>query len=158
VKVVVGISEYAVSSDCEDVLVTYSLGSCVGLVLHDPAAGVAGLLHAMMPSSTSSPDKAAENPAMFTDTGAARLIQELFDRGATRANLQAKVVGAASHMDREGIFRIGERNYAVLRKVLWKNGILITAEDVGGSVSRTVHVEVATGRTLIKSSGTEYEL
>lgn len=150
---IVGISEYLVSSDPGEVLVTYSLGSCVGLVLHDPVAGVAGLLHSMMPASKTNPGKAAENPAMYADTGATLMLRDMFAAGATRTNLIAKVVGAASQVDQNQMFRIGERNYAVVRKVLWKNEILIAAEDVGGSASRTVYLEVATGRTTIRSEG-----
>jgi chemotaxis protein CheD len=155
---IIGISEYAVSSDPADTFVTYSLGSCVGLVLHDSVAGVGGMLHSMMPASRANPAKAAEQPAMYTDTGAQLLVQALFDLGATRANLVAKVVGAASQVDAENLFRIGERNHAVVRKVLWKNEILIAAEDVGGAVSRTVYLEIGTGRTLVKSEGAVREL
>ncbi len=32
-------------------LATYALGSCLGVAVHDPVAGVAGLLHVMLPSS-----------------------------------------------------------------------------------------------------------
>lgn len=156
--VVVSISEYAVSMDPGERLVTYSLGSCVGLVLHDPVAGVGGLLHAMMPSSKSDPDKARAFPAMYTDTGATALIQAMFDLGATRTNLVAKVVGAASQVDTGNLFRIGERNHMVLRKVLWKNGVLIAAEDVGGSVSRSVYLEVGSGFTVVKSVGEMREI
>jgi len=155
---VVGISEYVVSTDPDDVLITYSLGSCVGLSLYDPVAGVAGLLHSLMPASKANPEKAALTPAMYTDTGASALLQALFDLGATRPNLVAKVAGAASRIENETLFRIGERNYAVLRKVLWKNEILIAAEDVGGTTSRTVYVEVGTGRTIIKSESMTREL
>ena len=152
-ELVVAISEYAVSADPEHTLVTYSLGSCVGLVLHDPVSGVGGLLHAMMPLSSANPEKATSTPAMYADTGAQALLQAMFDRGATRNNMTAKVVGAASQLDREQLFRIGERNYAVVRKVLWKNGILITAEDVGGAISRTVYLNVGNGVTTVRSEG-----
>jgi chemotaxis protein CheD len=155
---IVGISEHMVSTDPAEVLVTYSLGSCVGLVLHDPVAGVAGMLHSMMPASKSNPEKAAGNPSMYTDTGATALIRDMFAAGATRANLVAKVVGAASQVDNAQMFRIGERNYAVVRKVLWKNDILIAAEDVGGAVSRTVYLEVGTGRTTVRSEGALTEI
>jgi chemotaxis protein CheD len=155
---IVGISEFVVSADPADTLVTYSLGSCVGLVLHDPVAGVGGMLHSMMPASRANPEKAAQTPAMYTDTGAQLLVQSLFNLGATRANLTARVTGAASHIDEDKLFRIGERNYAVVRKVLWKNEILISAEDVGGAVSRTVYLDIGTGRTLVKSEGTVREL
>lgn len=155
---VIGISELAVTGAREDVLVTYSLGSCVGLALHDPEAGVGGMLHAMMPFSKADPVKAAAVPAMYVDTGATVLLQKLFDLGATRSNLVAWVAGAATQVDAQGLFRIGERNYAVTRKVLWKNGILIADEEVGGSASRTMTLDVAAGRVYIKSAGSTQEL
>lgn len=156
--VVVGISEMRVTTDPSVVLVTYALGSCIGLTLYDSHVGVGGLLHSMMPLSTADPDKAIVKPAMYTDTGVTALLQALFDRGATRRNIIAKVAGGASSMDGAGVFRTGERNYMVLRKVLWKNDILIAAEDIGGSQPRTLVLEMATGRTLIKSNGQIEEL
>lgn len=155
---VVGISDMAVSTDPDEALVTYSLGSCVGLTLYDPKARVGGLLHSMMPLSTADRAKAADKPAMYTDTGVTRMLQQLFDHGATRRTLVAKVAGAATNMDGSGLFRIGERNYMVLRKVLWKNDILIAAEDVGGAASRTLVLEMATGRTIVKSGDAVREL
>lgn len=157
-EMIIGISEFAVSDSADDVLVTYSLGSCVGLTLHDPRAGVGGMLHAMMPVSSMDPARAERCPAMFTDTGVAALLQTLFDMGASRKDLVAKVAGAAVQMDQSGLFRIGERNHMVLRRVLWKNDILLAGEDVGGSVSRTLLLEVATGRTLVKCNGSLREL
>lgn len=155
---VVGIGEMLVSSDPGDLLVTYSLGSCVGLTLHDPVAGVGGLLHAMLPLSTLDPERAAANAAMFTDTGVSALLQALFDRGARRKNLIACVAGASSLMDRSDLFRIGERNHIVLRKLLWKNGILISGEDVGGTASRTLYLDMATGETLLRVFGKSWVL
>lgn len=157
-EIVVGISELVVSSDVDDVLITYSLGSCVGLTLYDPERRLGGMLHAMMPVSSMDRERALREPAMFTDTGVAALLQAMFDRGATRRSLVAKVAGAAVQMDQTGLFRIGERNFTVLRRVLWKNDILLAAEDVGGSASRTLVLEVAGGRTFVKSNGTLREL
>jgi len=150
---VVGISEFVVSRNPDDVLLTYSLGSCVGLVLHDSVAGVGGLLHSLMPTAKANPERAARTPAMYADSGASTLLQAVFDHGATRPNLVAYLAGAASHLDAEGLFRIGERNYTIARRILWKNGIFIAAEDVGGTCSRTVSLEVGSGRAFIRSQG-----
>lgn len=155
---VIGISELVVSADPRDVLVTYSLGSCVGLAMWDSKVKVGGLLHAMMPLSSADPQKAAANPAMYTDTGVAALLQAMFDRGATRGTLVARVAGASSSMDGSGLFRIGERNEMVLRRLLWKNDILIASSDCGGSASRTMVLEVGTGRVYLKTGGTIVEL
>ncbi len=70
----------------------------------------------------------------------------------------AKVAGGVSLLDEKGLFRIGERNYTVLRKVLWKNNIMVAAEDVGGAASRTMHLYMDSGRTTIKSGGKEVDL
>jgi chemotaxis protein CheD len=158
VNLTVGISDMKVTNRRDDVLVTYSLGSCVGLVLYDAVAGVGGLIHCMLPLSKIDAAKAQANPCMFTDTGVPKLLQAVFDLGAERRNLVAKVAGAGSLLDEKGLFRIGERNYTVLRKVLWKNNILIAAEDVGGTQARTVYLHMDTGRTVIRSSGRETEL
>ncbi len=154
----VGISEMKISSNPQDVLVTYSLGSCVGLALYDPQAKVGGLIHCMLPLSKIDEARAVQNPCMFTDTGVPLMMQALFDLGAERRRIVAKVAGAAKLLDDSNTFRIGERNHVVLRKILWKNNILIAAEDVGGTVARTMYVHLDTGATIIKSAGREYEL
>ena len=81
-RVVVGIAEMKVSSDPEDILVTHALGSCVGIVLHDPVAGVGGILHYMLPLSSLDPVKAAKNPFMFGDTGIPEFFQAVYRAGA----------------------------------------------------------------------------
>ena len=156
--VTVDISDMKVSKRSDDILVTYSLGSCVALSLYDPVVGVGGLIHCMLPLSKIDPVKARANPYMFTDTGVQALLQAVFDMGAKRENLVTKVAGRARLLDSKNLFRIGERNYTVLRKVLWKNNILITSEDVRGTISRTVYLYMDTGRTTIKSGGKEVEL
>lgn len=154
----VGISDMYVTCDPEDVVITYSLGSCVGVTLYDPVAKVGGMVHCMLPLSKIDPDKAAQKPYMFTDTGVTALLQSVFNMGATRANLIVKVAGAASLLDEKGLFKIGERNYTVLRKVLWKNNLLIAAEDVQGTISRTLLLYMKDGRTTIRSAGREVDL
>ncbi|HDN58548.1 MAG TPA: hypothetical protein ENF20_01165 [Candidatus Marinimicrobia bacterium] len=74
-----------------NVLITYALGSCIGVVLYDPVEMVGAMLHSMLPLSRSDPDKARKNPYMYTDTGVELLLRKVFDLGATRKNLVAKV-------------------------------------------------------------------
>ncbi len=154
----VGIADMKVSNRPEDIIVTHSLGSCIGLALYDPVVRCGGLIHCMLPLSKIDPEKARVSPLMFTDTGVPALLQAVFDMGAERSRLIAKVAGAASVLDDKGLFKIGERNYTVLRKVLWKNNILIASEDVGGTTARTVYLHLETGRTVIKSRGQEVDL
>ncbi|MDZ7642509.1 MAG: chemotaxis protein CheD [Desulfurivibrio sp.] len=158
-KIVVGISDMKVSNNPDDVLITYSLGSCVGVVIWDPEAKVAGLLHYMLPDSSLDQDKAQLKPFMFADTGIPRLFKETYKYGAVKSRMVIKVVGGSQIMDNSGIFNIGKRNYAVLRKIFWKNKILISKEDVGGTGNRTVSIVAGTGVTTLKVSGRgEFEL
>ncbi len=146
-------------SRCRDeVFVTYSLGSCVGLTLYDPVAQVGGMIHCMLPLSSIDPEKAKVRPQMFVDTGVTALLTEIYSMGGQRENLLAKVAGAGSPMGREDLFHIGRRNYTILRKFLWNNHIPITKEDVGGSKVRTLYLHLADGRTTVKSEGVEVAL
>ncbi len=158
-KIVVGISDMKVSNNPEDVLITYSLGSCIGVAIWDPVAKVAGLLHYMLPDSSLDKDKAQLKPFMFADTGIPRLFKETYKFGAVKTRLVVKVVGGSQIMDNSGIFNIGKRNHAVVRKMFWKNNIMISKEDVGGNCNRTISVAVGSGLTTLKVSGRgEFEL
>ena len=155
---VVDIADLQVANDPTVDLVTYSLGSCIGVAIWDPETHVGGLLHYMLPQSSISPEKARANPAMFADTGVPQLFRKAYELGAVKKRMIVKVAGGSSLLDDNGTFNIGKRNYIILRKIFWKNGILIDSEDVGGAISRTVRLQVATGRVTIRSRGKEVEL
>jgi len=158
-KVIVGISDMKVSNKADDLLITYSLGSCIGVAIWDPVAKVGGLLHYMLPDSSLDKEKAELKPFMFADSGIPRLFKETYKYGALKNRLIVKVVGGSQIMDNAGVFNIGKRNYAVLRKIFWKNQILVAKEDVGGSGNRTISLEIGTGITHLKVSGRgEFEL
>jgi chemotaxis protein CheD len=141
-----------------DEIITYSLGSCVGVSLYDPVLRVGGMVHCMLPASNIDPDRARVNPCMFTDTGVAALLQGLLNLGAEKRRIVAKVAGAAKLLDDSNTFRIGDRNRIVLKKVLWKNSILIAAEDIGGTIARTMTLHIDSGRVNIRAAGNNYEL
>jgi chemotaxis protein CheD len=158
---VVGIAELKLTADPAARLVTYALGSCLGIAIHDPVAEVAGLLHAMLPDSAIDAEKARRTPAMFVDTGVPLLFRESYKLGARKERMVVKVAGGAfagadANADQ---FQIGKRNFLALRKLLWKNGVLLHAQDVGGlQTSRTVFLDVATGAFTVRSNGAESTL
>jgi chemotaxis protein CheD len=156
--IVVGISDMKVSNNPDEVLITYSLGSCLGVIIYDPVVRVAGMLHSMLPLSKIDPHKATASPYMFVDTGIPLLFRQAYTLGAEKNNIIVKAVGCSSLLDEKGFFKIGERNFTVLRKLLWKNNILIEKQDIGGSMSRTVSIIVGSGDVKIKSGGKEYQL
>lgn len=152
-KIIVGISDMKVSNKRDETLITYSLGSCIGVAIWDPVAKAGGLLHYMLPESRLDPARAQANPYMFADTGIPALFKHTYRLGATKSRLVVKVVGGAQILDPSGLFSIGKKNYQLLRRLFDKNGVTIAAEDVGGSVNRTVSLDIGTGRVRLKVSG-----
>jgi len=138
-----------------DEIVTHALGSCLGLMIYDPVAHVGGMLHAMLPLSKINPQKAETNPYMFVDKGVPILFKEVYGLGGKKERLIVKAAGCGSPIGKNEMFKIGERNYTVLKKLLWKNGVLLKAEEIGGSISRTVYFDIFTGRVTIKSGRQE---
>jgi chemotaxis protein CheD len=152
---VVGVGDCQVSNDPESVLVTYALGSCIAVTIHDSVARVGGLLHFMLPESGMDRAKAQENPFMFADTGIPLLFHSAYELGAEKRRLVVTAAGGAQMMDQNGVFNIGKRNYLTMRKIFWKAGVMVHAEDVGGMASRTVRLEVASGRVGLRGAGEE---
>lgn len=150
-KTTVGVSDYKVSNSPGEELITYALGSCLGVSLYDPVAMVGGLLHVMLPLSKADPGKALLKPAMYVDTGFSELLNTCYEYGATKKNLIVVVAGGASMKNGQSTdyFKIGKRNFTVLRKLLWKNGFIIAAQDVGGVTSRTMMLRLSDGLVTI---------
>lgn len=150
---VVGVADMKVSNDQADVLVTYSLGSCIGIAIYDPVVRVGGVLHYMLPESSLDRRKAQNNPCMFGDTGIPLLFKSSYKLGAKKNRLKIIVVGGSQILDQKGLFNIGKRNHTLLRKMFWKNNIMIDFEDVGGSVNRTLRLKIKSGSASLKVSG-----
>jgi chemotaxis protein CheD len=157
-KRIVGIAEMIVSNAPEDVLITYALGPCLGVAICDVPAGVAGLVHCQLPTAKSDPARARSCPAQFVDAGVLAMLERLCEMGAAKHRLTVKVAGGAKVMDNLNVFQIAERNYTILRKLLWKNNLLIEAEEVGGSIPRTMSVHVGAGTVMIHTANSEHEL
>jgi chemotaxis protein CheD len=153
VRRIVGVADMVVTNVPGELLITYSLGSCIAVMIYDPVAKVGGMLHYMLPESSIDPEKAQKNPYMFADTGITRLFKSSYQLGARKENILVKTAGGAQMLDPQGLFNIGKRNYLAMRKILWKNNVAIVAEHVGGDVNRTVRLEIDTGRVILKVGG-----
>ncbi|MDQ5985479.1 MAG: Chemoreceptor glutamine deamidase CheD [Syntrophus sp. SKADARSKE-3] len=151
--IVVGISDIQCSNNPGDVIVTYALGSCIAVVVYDPVAVVGGLLHLMLPDSTLDQKKAAESPAMFADTGIPMLFKSCYRLGAEKKRMKVKLVGGASILNDANYFRIGQKNITAVRKIFWKNNVMVDAEDTGLNCNRTVRLQVTDGKCFVKTSG-----
>lgn len=149
-KTVVGVSDLHVSDDPRELIITHALGSCLGITVYEPIAKVGGLLHVMLPLSKADPQKAQRKPEMYVDTGLKKLLDKIFGLGAKKRNLVISVAGGASMKNiSDDYFKIGKRNFTTFRKILWKNGFMINAQDVGGNKSRTMELRMADGLVTV---------
>lgn len=151
-RLVVGVGELAVSNAPEEIIVTHALGSCIAVCVFDPVARVAALLHFMLPDSRINADRGREQPAVFADTGIPALFQTAYGYGLKKARAIVKLVGGAEIAGiGQASFRTGRRNALAAKQVLWRNGVLVNAEDTGSNLARTVHFAVQDGRVRVFS-------
>jgi chemotaxis protein CheD len=152
-NLIVGVSDMKVTNDIEATLVTYSLGSCIGVAIYDSVARVGGLLHYMLPESSLDQEKARKNPYMFADTGIPALFKAAYELGAKKQRMKVIVVGGSQVLDQKGLFNIGKRNDIAVRKMFHKNNVIIDYKDVGGTVNRTIKLAINTGDIWLQVSG-----
>jgi chemotaxis protein CheD len=152
-KIIVGMADMRVTREPGATIISYALGSCIGVTLYDPVVRVGGMLHFMLPDSQIDPQKAIKNPWIFADTGLPLFFREAYKLGAQKNRMYIKVIGGSQVMDDAGFFNIGKRNYLALRQIFGMNNVPIQAEDVGGCVNRTIRLEVSTGKVWVKTSG-----
>ncbi len=138
---VVRVADMLASKDPHADLVTYCLGSCLGIAIYDPVTQTGGLLHVMLPDSNIAPAKRHSSPFMFVDSGVPRLFQAVYELGGERSRLEIKVAGGSQFMDQQGVFNIGERNRAALTRLLARHGLA----DPRGGRRRHVLADPAAG-------------
>ncbi|MEM7806762.1 MAG: chemotaxis protein CheD [Planctomycetota bacterium] len=151
-QIVVGISDFKTTGDARAMLVTHSLGSCIGVAAHCPARKISGLLHFQLPEAAMDASRAQNEPAMFADTGLDALIQAMQRRGADTKRLQIRLAGGAKMLS-TSTFDIGKRNHLAIRKALWKHGLFVAAENCGGSSARTLYMRCSDGAVRLRMDG-----
>lgn len=132
---------------------TSGLGSCVGVVIYDETARIAGLVHIMLPDSSLA-KAGAKNEAKFADTGVPALIKTLTKSGARPFRLKAKIAGGAQmfqYKSGSDLMKIGPRNVEAVKQQLKIARIPILAEDVGGNSGRTIEFDPLTFILHIRS-------
>ena len=136
-------------------LITYALGSCIGICLYDNVIKLAVMIHIMLPTC---PPAGPPNNAVykFADTGVNAALRKMTAMGAVKTRIKAKIAGGAKMFDVLGNAdwaNIGERNAKAVKEALRKEGIPILAEDVGLNYARTMRFDAATGACTVTAYG-----
>lgn len=125
----------------------FGLGSCIGLFLTDRVTGLTGAAHILLPSGERGPDTLGWYSA---DDAITELVKRFRLRGSSLTGLCAKIAGGANTLGSQGT---GVKNIESVIGQLRNLNIYIAATDVGGTQSRTVHYEAATGQLTVKRAG-----
>ena len=150
-KLTVGIADMKMAKG-SGVLITYALGSCIGLCFQDPALHLGALLHIMLPLNM---EAGRKNPLKYADTGIRETLRQMEAKGASRKRITVKIAGGAKMFEVNGgnLGNIGQRNIESVHTILRQEGIRLLAEDVGGKVARTLLFDVVSGQGCIRSYG-----
>ena len=134
------------------VLITYALGSCIGLCFEDPALRLGALLHIMLPVNL---ETGRKNPMKYADTGLRETLRQMTAQGALKTRITVKIAGGAKMFEVSGgsLGNIGQRNIESVHTILRQEGIRLIGEDVGGTVARTLLFDVVSGQGCIRSYG-----
>jgi chemotaxis protein CheD len=150
--IMVDVGTMAVSTSPEEVLSTSApVGSCVAVCLWEADAQVSGLLHFLLPDSKSDPAQAESRPGAFADTGLMVLLDEAARHGAKKSRCKVWLVGGAQvGGDQSEAIKLAKRNILAARSALWKAGILLDREEVGGTKHRKATLSVSGGQLFMK--------
>ena len=150
-KITVGIADMKIAKG-SGILITYALGSCIGLCFHDPMTHIGALLHVMLPLNL---ETGRKNPMKYADNVIQETLRQMEAMGASRKRITVKIAGGAKIFEVTGgnLGNIGQRNIESVHTVLRKEGIRLMAEDVGGTVARTLLFDVNSGLGCVRSYG-----
>lgn len=153
--IMLGIGEYAVSNIPGHIIKTMSLGSCVALTVYHPVSKSVGMVHIALPESNINVEGGNQLPGRFADTGVKVLLEELIRLTSLKRKRDwvVKIVGGANVVAASDFFKIGERNVTAIKRHLHQRRLYPVAEDIYGTFSRTVSIEVNTGKVRISSPG-----
>ena len=136
----------------DEVLMTVGLGSCVAILLHDPAAQIGGMAHILLPSPALSRNDG--NPAKFPQSAVPKLLELMARQGANPRRITGRLAGGASmfaSLSAPGTVQMGERNVVASRHALNAHGIPLVGQAVGGDYGRTVRLRASDGRVEVQS-------
>jgi chemotaxis protein CheD len=147
--IIAGVADYKVSADPSAHIVTYALGSCLGITFHDARRNIGGLLHAMLPDSRLHRGECLRG-AMFIDTGVPLVLDAMKRLGACRADIRCKVFGGAQIMSADHFFKIGQKNLEAFSALSREFDLDVVAWESGGCVNRTIRLLNSTGDVIVK--------
>ena len=150
-KITIGIADMKMAQN-SGMLITYALGSCIGICLYDQKIKLGALIHIMLPLNM---EPGRKNTMKYADTGVRETLKMMESKGASRSRITAKIAGGAKMFEIKGgsLSNIGQRNIESVHNTLKREGVKLLQEDVGGTVARTLLFDVSTGLGCVRCYG-----
>ncbi|MBR5229696.1 MAG: chemotaxis protein CheD [Firmicutes bacterium] len=134
----------------EGTLITYALGSCIGITFYDPGIKLGAMVHILLPEAGAN---SAGNVFKFADTGIRETLRKMEVFGGVKSRYQCKVAGGARMFEMTGgVGNIGERNIKMVEQVLAEERVRIMKKDVGANYARTMLLNLETGEVRVRTS------
>lgn len=148
-ELVVGMGEYIVTDGEEDVIRTFALASCVAVTVYSRQRKAAGMIHVVLPAPLGTKD-VRDRPGYFAETGIPLLVNTICKKyGCAREELDIHMYGGAESALDQDVFRVGKKNIDAVQQALLRMGLTIRKADLRGNESRTIAMEVKTGRVEV---------
>ena len=151
-KLVIGIADMKMAKE-RGMLVTYALGSCIGICFYDAKIKLGAMVHIMLPINM---ETGRTHTMKYADTGIRETIRLMEAKGALRSRITAKIAGGAKMFSVSGggaLGNIGQRNIESVHLCLKREHSRILREDVGGSSARTLLFDVSNGMGCVRCYG-----
>ena len=139
----------------EGVIVTYALGSCIGLAFYDSYIKLGALLHIMLPERVNESDA---NLFKYADTGIRETLRKMSAFGMVKSRTAVRIAGGAKMFEisgNAGFGNIGQRNIDSVKQILKEEGMKISGEDTGANYARTMSLDTETGEVQVRTYGRE---
>lgn len=130
-----------------DMVISTLLGSCVSCCLWDPQAGVGGMNHMLLTSSTSK----AGVCNLAGINAMELLINGILKYGGQRDRLRAKAFGGARMVS--GLSDIGQQNSEFILHFLEQENIICEGHSLGGETARQLKFWPSSGKVMQKVRG-----
>ncbi|GHU94127.1 hypothetical protein FACS1894208_04670 [Clostridia bacterium] len=140
---VVGIGGFAVSANAADIIKTFALSTCVGIVFYNTRKNAMGMAHIQLPNSRAA--HAEDKPSRFADVAPAFMLGQMSKLGLTKNEMNVSLYGGIDGRGEKDCFRVGEKNREIVKQALRALGLVYTEVDMGGCDSRTLVAYVGTG-------------
>lgn len=150
-KITIGIADMKMAQN-SGMLITYALGSCIGICLYDQKIKLGALVHIMLPLNM---EPGRKNTMKYADTGIRETLKMMESKGASRSRITAKIAGGAKMFEIKGgsLSNIGQRNIESVHNTLKREGVKLLKEEVGGTIARTLLFDVGTGLACVRCYG-----